>query len=100
MLPGIEGFDGEPFAIAACIFGFLSVALVHSAMHAYFGWRFGRGLRASLAGDLRLATRLLAPLDRIGLDHYDPTGSARRALEASRAPAAADIPPKKEDARS
>jgi hypothetical protein len=85
MLPGSEAFDGEPLAIAVGILGFLSVASIHSAMHAYFGWRFGRGLRASLSGDTRLAARLLAPVERVGLDHYDPTGSARRALEACRA---------------
>src|SRR6266545_100602 len=47
-----------------------------------FGWRFDRGLRAATAGEHRHAVRLLAPVERPGMSHYDPDGSARRALAA------------------
>jgi hypothetical protein len=59
------------------------VTLLHASAHAYFGWRFGRGLRASARGDHARARRLLAPVVRLG--HYDPDGVARAALERERA---------------
>ncbi|HVT01850.1 MAG TPA: hypothetical protein VHL58_00570 [Thermoanaerobaculia bacterium] len=72
-------------SILAALASFLLITAIHTATHAYFGWRFGRGVTASRAGDHRRATALLSPLDRQGLDHYDISTAARQALSRSRA---------------
>lgn len=63
---------------------FVLITLLHAAMHAWFGWRLGRGLSALEQGDPARACALLALLDRPGMDHYDPEGHARTALAQAR----------------
>lgn len=57
---------------------------LHTAGHAYFGWRFERGLRAFAKGDYPLAVRLLAVVEKPEMDHFDPEGYALKALQESR----------------
>jgi hypothetical protein len=72
-------------ALAAALGLFVIITGMHTATHAYFGWRFARGIRAADAGQHARAARLLAPAGRPGMRHYDPGGHAHRVLDASRA---------------
>jgi hypothetical protein len=63
---------------------FVFTTALHTAVHAYFGWRFGRGIAASEEGRHAEAIALLSPVTMAGMDHYDPGGHASRALETSR----------------
>lgn len=67
-------------ALVAALGVFLIITAMHTAAHTYFGWRFARGIRAAGAGDARRAARLLRPVARRGMSHYDPDGHARRIL--------------------
>ena len=64
---------------------FASVTLLHTAAHAWFGWKLGRGVEAHRAGRHEDAVSRLAVLERRGVGHYDPEGVAARALASSRA---------------
>lgn len=68
----------------AALATFVFATVLHTAVHAYFGWRFGRGIAASEEGRHAEAIALLSPVTLAGMDHYDPGGHASRALEASR----------------
>jgi hypothetical protein len=81
----VLGLGAVAQALGAALALFVTITGIHTAAHTYFGWRFDRGLRAATAGEHRRAVRLLAPVERQGMSHYDPDGSARRALSASRA---------------
>jgi hypothetical protein len=70
--------------IAALVL-FVIITGMHTAVHAYFGWRFDRGIRAAADDDHARALRLLAPVERPGMGHYDREGRARAALAACRA---------------
>lgn len=59
---------------------FLSIAVFHAAIHAYFGWRFQRGMQALARSELRKAEKFLKVYEWPGMDHYDPDGHARAAL--------------------
>jgi hypothetical protein len=83
--PDLLGKGAGPQALVAALALFVLITGLHTTAHTYFGWRFARGLRAAAAGDHRRALRLLAPLERSGMSHYDPEGSVRRALDACRA---------------
>ena len=80
----VLGLGAVAQALGAALALFVTITGIHTAAHTYFGWRFDRGLRAATAGEHRRAVRLLAPVERQGMSHYDPDGSARRALGASR----------------
>src|SRR5689334_208196 len=71
-------------SLAAALGLFVIITGMHTATHTYFGWRFARGIRAAGAGEHARAVRLLAPVERRGLSHYDPGGHAQRTLEAAR----------------
>ena len=73
-------------AVIAAAGLFVIITAMHTATHTYFGWRFARGIRAVDAGEPARAARLLAPVARPGMSHYDPGGYARRMLEQTRAP--------------
>lgn len=60
---------------------FLVMTLLHIAAHSYFGWRFQRGVAAFSAGNTTQALRLLAIVERPGIDHYDIQGSIRRLVQ-------------------
>jgi hypothetical protein len=72
-------------AVAAAFGLFVIITGMHTGTHAYFGWRFARGIRAAGAGEHARAACLLAPIERLGMSHYDPGGHAQRTLAASRA---------------
>ncbi len=59
---------------------FAVVTSMHVAGHAYFGWRFGRGLSAEQVGDHGAAVRLLGPASNARFGHFDPHGIAADAL--------------------
>jgi hypothetical protein len=84
-VPDVLGLGAGAQALGAALALFVTITGIHTAAHTYFGWRFDRGLRAATAGEHRRAVRLLAPVERPGMSHYDSDGSARRALGASRA---------------
>lgn len=71
-------------AAAAALGLFVIITGMHTATHTYFGWRFARGIRAAGAGEHARAARLLAPVERPGMSHYDPGGYAQKMLDASR----------------
>ena len=71
-------------ALAAALGLFVIITGIHTATHTYFGWRFARGIRAAGAGEHARAARLLAPVERPGMSHYDPGGYAQKMLNASR----------------
>ena len=71
-------------SLAAALGLFVIITGMHTATHTYFGWRFARGIRAAGAGEHARAARLLAPVERPGMSHYDPGGDAQRMLDASR----------------
>ncbi|HTO10694.1 MAG TPA: hypothetical protein VMQ51_03920 [Candidatus Binatia bacterium] len=72
-------------ALGAALGLFVIITGMHTATHTYFGWRFARGIRAAGTGEHARATRLLAPVERPGMSHYDPGGHVQKTLEASRA---------------
>ena len=71
-------------ALAAALGLFVIITGMHTATHTYFGWRFARGIRAAGAGEHARAARLLAPVERPGMSHYDPGGYAQKMLNVSR----------------
>jgi len=83
-LPDISGEGRVAQALTTGLVLFALITALHTGGHAYFGWRFGRGVRAARAGDHELAILLLRPLDRRGMDHYDPASIGRDALAMSR----------------
>ena len=62
---------------------FLTTGL-HTAGHAYFGWRFERGIDASRQGEHERAIALLSVVEKKEMDHFDPEGYALAALKRSR----------------
>ena len=72
-------------ALAAALTLFTIITALHTTAHTYFGWRFSRGIHAAESADHHRAVRLLAPVDRPGMSHYDPDGTAAGALASSRA---------------
>jgi len=71
-------------SLAAALGLFVIITGMHTATHTYFGWRFARGIRAAGAGEHARAARLLAPVERPGMSHYDPGGDAQTMLHLSR----------------
>ena len=78
-------------ALGAALGLFVIITGMHTATHTYFGWRFARGIRAAAAGEHARAARLLAPVERPGMTHYDPGGYAQKMLDASRATLGAGV---------
>jgi hypothetical protein len=74
---GRSGAIAVLFAVAT----FGAITLLHVTLHAYFGWRFARGIRAAMRGRTRLARRLLALRAWPGMAHYDASGEALRAWQ-------------------
>ena len=68
---------------------FCAISLPHIATHAYFGWRFQRGVASLANGDVERALRLLAIVDRPGIEHYDEHGTVRALVRELRARATA-----------
>jgi hypothetical protein len=85
LVPDIVGHGAAPQALAVALALFVTITALHTAAHTYFGWRFARGIRATAAGHHPRAVRLLRPVERPGMTHYDPDSHARQALAASRA---------------
>ncbi len=85
LLPDLTGHDGWWESGGVALGLFTAITAFHTALHAYFGWRFGRGLAAHRAGDHARAARLLAPIARAGMEHYDEGGIGARTLTESRA---------------
>lgn len=81
----------QALVIGAVLFTIIS--LMHIAMHSYFGWRFERGVAALSSGRAEKALRLLAIVERAGMDHYDLDGSVRRLVESLRRGDASPAPP-------
>ncbi len=63
---------------------FLLTTLFHTVVHSYFGWRFQKGIQASLKGEHEDAIKWLSAVEWKGMDHYDEEGNARRFLHKSR----------------
>jgi hypothetical protein len=84
-VPDLFGLGTFRQSLTAALALFVIITGLHTAAHVYFGWRFGRGLRAAVDGDHRRAVRWLAPVERAGMRHYDADGAGLRALAASRA---------------
>jgi hypothetical protein len=78
--PDVLARGAALLALLAALGLFVIITAMHTATHTYFGWRFARGIRAAGAGEHRRAARLLAPVERRGMSHYDPGGHARRIL--------------------
>lgn len=73
--------------LQAALVGILTMFLttgLHTAGHAYFGWRFEQGVRAHSEGRFPDAVRLLAVVEKKEMDHFDPDGVALDALRSSR----------------
>ena len=87
--PDLLGQGGPAQALVVGLMLFLVITGMHTATHTYFGWRFARGIRAAEAGDHGRAARLLAPVERRGMTHYDEGGHAQRTLARARAALAA-----------
>jgi len=84
VLPDLFLFGPGRQALGAALGLFVIITGMHTATHTYFGWRFARGIRAAGAGEHARAARLLAPVERPGMSHYDPGGYAQKMLDASR----------------
>jgi hypothetical protein len=84
--PDVLGLGSLAQALGVGLLLFVVITGLHTATHTYFGWRFARGIRAAESGDHARAARLLAPVERRGMTHYDEGGHARRTLAACRAP--------------
>jgi hypothetical protein len=91
LVPDLLRFGAGPQALATALGLFVIITGMHTATHTYFGWRFARGIRAAGAGQHARAVRLLAPVERPGMTHYDPGGHAQQTLDASRQPRAAGV---------
>ena len=76
------GRGGQALAAGATMM-FLTTGL-HTAGHAYFGWRFERGIQASRQGEHDRAIALLSVVEKKEMDHFDPEGHALTALRLSR----------------
>src|SRR5688572_19998486 len=74
--PDIIGRGAPLQALAAALILFATITALHTATHTYFGWRFSRGIQAAESGHPELAIRLLEPVTRRGMTHYDPEGHA------------------------
>ena len=85
LAPAVVRLGAGTQALAVALALFVIITALHAAAHAYFGWRFGRGIVAAAAGHHARAIRLLAPVERAGMGHYDPGGDARRTLDEARA---------------
>lgn len=70
--------------LLVCLALFLALTLLHTLAHATMGLVFERGLQAHCRGNYRQAERWLTPAAWKGMDHYDPNGVARQALEECR----------------
>lgn len=84
IVPDLFLFGAGRQALGAALGLFVIITGMHTATHTYFGWRFARGIRAAGAGQHAQAARLLAPVERPGMGHYDPGGYAKRMLDSSR----------------
>jgi hypothetical protein len=85
LAPDVVGRGAGLQSLAVALALFVVITGMHTAAHTYFGWRFDRGIRAASTDDHRRAVRLLTPVERPGMSHYDPEGRAQAALAASRA---------------
>jgi len=65
----------ESLLVTGGLFG--AISLPHIGAHAYFGWRFQRGVAFFTDGDLEKSLRLLAIVERPGIEHYDAHGGVR-----------------------
>ena len=83
--PDVVARGAATQALAAALGLFVIITGMHTATHTYFGWRFARGIRAAGAGQHTRAARLLAPVERPGMRHYDPGGDAQTMLDRARA---------------
>lgn len=92
VVPDLFRLGATGQAAAAALGLFVIITGMHTATHTYFGWRFAKGIRAAGAGEHVRAARLLAPVERPGMPHYDPGGHAQRMLAASRAALDATAP--------
>jgi hypothetical protein len=83
-VPDVLGLGAVAQALGAALALFVTITGIHTAAHTYSAGdsiaAFAPPPPASTG-----ALRLLAPVERQGMSHYDPDGSARRALCASRA---------------
>ena len=85
LAPDLLGLGTAAQALAVALGLFVIITGMHTAAHAYFGWRLARGVRAAAAGRYADAVRLLSPVERSGMRHYDLDGDAQRSLEQARA---------------
>ncbi|MFN7971592.1 MAG: hypothetical protein U0166_04470 [Acidobacteriota bacterium] len=76
----VVAFGTIATAVVSGVAAFVAITALHVALHAYFGWRFERGMAALHAGDAPRARRLLGIVAMRGIDHYDPDGAVRDAL--------------------
>ena len=83
--PDLFRLGAGPQALAAALGLFVIITGIHTATHTYFGWRFAEGIRAAGTGEHARAVRLLAPVERPGMTHYDPGGDVQRMLDHARA---------------
>ncbi len=70
---------------------FSIITALHVVMHAYFGWRFERGIAALKAGDKIGALRLLGIAEKPGMEHYDENGQVRAALKTLKQPSSSPL---------
>jgi hypothetical protein len=84
-VPDVVGRGVLAQSVVAALVLFVIITGMHTVVHTYFGWRFDRGIRAAADDDHARALRLLGPVERPGMGHYDPEGRARAALAACRA---------------
>jgi len=91
VLPDLFLLGAGRQALGAALGLFVIITGMHTATHTYFGWRFARGIRAAGAGQHAQAARLLAPVERPGMSHYDACGHARRMLDTSRTALSAGV---------
>jgi hypothetical protein len=84
LLPLLLGRGPWPQSLLAAFVSFLAITGFHAGMHAYFGWRLQRGIRAASEGREADARRLLRVLDWRGMEHYDEHGVARKSLAICR----------------
>ena len=85
LVPDVLGRGAVQQSMAAALVLFVIITGLHTAAHTYFGWRFDRGICAAADDDHARALRLLGPVERPGMGHYDPEGRAQAALASSRA---------------
>ena len=84
VIPLIASSDlAQALAVGATLFA--AISAMHIAAHAYFGWRFERGVAALANGSVTRALRLLEIADRKGMEHYDEQGAVRRLVAKIRA---------------